>query len=222
MKPVVNIISIIKNIALINFGMGLFNLGINNSTIRDLLNKQISENEVEKVVSQITEVNKEKFNLINTNINEVINTTNSDTHSIIFQLDELSKDFRIVNNDLKFIIKAIEDYINLNSNNFLDSFTDLINKSQSFIQSMSFEQNVAFVHISAIIFIGSALFSLLAIYFGEYLLSRFNIVERFPKLGKFIQLRRKFQTFYIIVDSLIILVMLSILLLLNLYIFINF
>ena len=222
MKPVVNIISIIKNIALINFGMGLFNLGINNPTIRDLLNKQISENEVDKVVSQITEVNTEKFNKINTKINEVINTTNSDTQSIIFQLDELSKDFKIVNNDLKFIIKAIEDYINLNSNNFLDSFTDLINKSQSFIQSMSFEQNVAFVHISAIIFIACALFSLLAIYFGEYLLSRFNIVERFPKLGKFIQLRRKFQTFYIIVDSLIILVMLSILLLLNLYIFINF
>jgi hypothetical protein len=40
-------------------------------------------------------------------------------------------------------------------------------------------------------------FSLISIYFGEYLLMKFNIEKRFPKIAKYINLRRKFQRYYI-------------------------
>lgn len=43
----------------------------------------------------------------------------------------------------------------------------------------------------------SSSLSLISIYFGEYLLNKFNIEERYPRIAKFINLRRKFQRYYI-------------------------
>jgi uncharacterized protein YybS (DUF2232 family) len=49
-----------------------------------------------------------------------------------------------------------------------------------------------------------SLVSLFSIIFGEYLLIKFNIKINYPKIFKYIQIRRKFQRYYIIVESLII------------------
>jgi len=40
--------------------------------------------------------------------------------------------------------------------------------------------------------------SIVSIFFGNYLLTKYNIETKYPKLGKFIALRRKFQSYYLI------------------------
>ena len=44
----------------------------------------------------------------------------------------------------------------------------------------------------------SSTFSLIFILYGDYLLTKYNIESRYPKLAKFIQLRRKFQRYYLV------------------------
>jgi hypothetical protein len=50
----------------------------------------------------------------------------------------------------------------------------------------------------------SALSSIFFVLYGDYLINRFQLEVKFPKLAKIIKLRRKFQRYYLIFDSLII------------------
>ena len=43
----------------------------------------------------------------------------------------------------------------------------------------------------------SSTLSLIFILYGDYLLTKYNIESRYPKLAKFIQLRRKLQNYYL-------------------------
>ena len=49
------------------------------------------------------------------------------------------------------------------------------------------------------VIIASAI-SIIFIFFGEYLIQRFDLENKYPKLAKFIQLRRKFQRYYLILN----------------------
>jgi hypothetical protein len=46
----------------------------------------------------------------------------------------------------------------------------------------------------------SAIISIVYIFYGEYLIKRFNIENRFPRLAKVIKLRRKFQSYYLLIS----------------------
>jgi hypothetical protein len=59
-------------------------------------------------------------------------------------------------------------------------------------------------------------------YFGDYLIEKFNISTKYPRIHKYIQLRRKFQRYYLILDLTIIFIMLIILALLNILLFAKF
>ena len=60
-------------------------------------------------------------------------------------------------------------------------------------------------------FIIFTLFSIISIFYGEKLITYFDLENRFIKLSKFIQIRRKFQQYYLLLNiSLIIIVLLLI------------
>jgi hypothetical protein len=50
----------------------------------------------------------------------------------------------------------------------------------------------------------SSLISIIFIFYGDYLIKNYQIEVKYPKLAKIISLRRKFQKYYLIMDSLII------------------
>jgi hypothetical protein len=56
--------------------------------------------------------------------------------------------------------------------------------------------------LSQVIF--SALVSIIFIFYGEYLIIKFDLERKYPRLAKFIQLRRKFQQYYLLFSILII------------------
>ena len=51
----------------------------------------------------------------------------------------------------------------------------------------------------------SGLISIIFIFYGDYLINKFQLETRFPKLAKIIQLRRKYQQYYLILSILFIL-----------------
>ena len=50
----------------------------------------------------------------------------------------------------------------------------------------------------------SSIFSLIFILYGDYILKKYNIESRYPKIAKIIQLRRQFQRYYMILSILMI------------------
>ena len=49
-----------------------------------------------------------------------------------------------------------------------------------------------------------SIFSLIFILYGDYILKKYNIESRYPKIAKIIQLRRQFQRYYMILSILMI------------------
>lgn len=89
-------------------------------------------------------------------------------------------------------------------------FTDLIDIYKEFLTTLNVHQLGALANL---IFSGIILTSIISITFiftGDYLIKRFHLEQKYPKLAKFIQLRRKFQNFYFFVNILAIFVVLSI------------
>ena len=60
-----------------------------------------------------------------------------------------------------------------------------------------------------------SLISLFTVFYGNVLIDKFNIEIRFPKLGKLIILRRKFQMYYSLLDFFILFSIIIIMFILN-------
>jgi hypothetical protein len=190
-----------------------------NNKYQDLLKDKLTESEIEKIISNekmknlVEEMNKLKSKLSNkTSINE--NVENSNT--ILDELTDINQTFKNSNNQLNSYVEVIEKYVNSkNNNNFTDSFMNLIHDLNNIINSMTLEQNLAFINISASFFILFSMFSILFIFYGDYLIIKLNLETKFPRLAKLIQLRRKFQHFYILLDITISIIFLLLIIYLN-------
>lgn len=98
---------------------------------------------------------------------QVKNIDNTD--SILSQLKDIEQSFKNSNNDLNSIVNSIEKYINSkNSNNFSDSFMNLIQELNGIIQNMPVEQNIAFINILGAFFIILSMFSILSVFYGDF------------------------------------------------------
>jgi hypothetical protein len=78
------------------------------------------------------------------------------------------------------------------------SFGSYINNISEYIESLNIVEKIA---LSLLLFnyvIFSALISIVFIFYGDYLINKFHIEKRFPNLAYFIKLRRKFQSYYLL------------------------
>jgi len=66
-----------------------------------------------------------------------------------------------------------------------------------------------------------SLISIVFIFYGDYIIKRFKLEERYPKWAKFIQLRRTFQSYYLIFSILIITVIIFSELIFSIYVLIH-
>lgn len=109
----------------------------------------------------------------------------------------------MLNNDqlIKVINKILGDS---DKQEFIGS--DVFNNLLQFFQSLTVEQNLAVMNISASIFILLNMCSLLTVFFSEYLIKTYNIETRFPRIGRYIQLRRKFYKYYYTINSIVIII----------------
>lgn len=228
-----NLLNIFKLITLGNFSLNLYKF-INQPDKTELMQRLEIESERNRRLStelqdllndnkdlntpQITDKNiSEMENKINSIVNNSNNLENSS--NINSQLEEIDTKLKDFNNDLTEILIKIKKSLDP-ENNFIN--TDIVKELYSYIDQLNIMQNIALMNISAVVFILFSLVSILSIFFGEFLISKFHIKEKYPKLYKFIEIRRKFQTFYIIIDVLIITIMSIITIIINIYLFLKY
>ena len=100
-------------------------------------------------------------------------------------------------------LKAVEEWESKNDK-FLDNISDNIDNINNFFINLSHEQNIALFNFSGILLIFITLINILFIFYGNKLLDYFNLENRFPRLAIFINLRRKFQQYYLLWDTFIV------------------
>ena len=114
-------------------------------------------------------------------------------HAIKKEIEENSimvKDFKKYVDDLISGKGSLSNYDDGNSLRILDQF-------QEFLSSLTVDQKIAVTHILAAIAMLSSIFTIAMIIYGDYLIIRFKLEEKFPKLARFIQIRRKLQLYSI-------------------------
>ena len=114
-----------------------------------------------------------------------------------------------IDNNIKVLNKSTDnvmDEINklMDKINSRSGSNNLLNKITEFLASYSTEQLGAISHILACITIFGCILNITIAYYGDFLLIYFKLEEKYPRLAKWIRLRRKFQHYYIALNILII------------------
>lgn len=92
--------------------------------------------------------------------------------------------------------------------NWINFFKDLIDIIYGFYGQLSLDQIAAISHLFIAIFILLCLTSVIAVIYGDFLLNYLKLEEKYPRLGRFIAIRRKFQHFYLFVNLFLIIAIL--------------
>ena len=181
--------------------------------IIDLLDNKVTQEETKNRIIAAVNSRSESLELARTEINklEEINSNLSKSElsenireNLVTKLNDhlntLSEN--LSNDNLKEII---DNVLGSNSNNFInnDFFNNFISIFQEqILTKLTLNQIGAIGHISISIFIIFCLLSLITIFFSDYFINNLNLEEKYPKLNKFIKLRKKFQQYYFILNSL--------------------
>jgi hypothetical protein len=153
---------------------------------------------------------------LNTSQVEIIKTDLSH-HSINIESSLSSSNIKI--EELK---KMLEDVFGSGSKNkFIGD--DVIANFQNYLSTLPLEKIGALGHIFFFISIAIlfSLVSIIFIFYGDSLIKYYNLEEKFPKLARFIQLRRKFQQYYFLINISLIIIALLLIIYVNLIVFLN-
>ena len=106
-----------------------------------------------------------------------------------------------------------------NNNQFISSIDQLWKDFNGWVQTLDYIHSVAFVNIMGLWLILLSLLQIIFIFYGTVILDYLKLETRYPKLAKFIQLRRTFQQFYLFLNIGIIAIVSIIMLFFNLTFF---
>jgi hypothetical protein len=166
-------------------------------------------NEITKVDNTNLKTDKIVGNDGTLNSNQQTVLDNIDSKEIVECSSNILEEFHNYNNNLEKLIdlrRKSMDSLQPNDfiNNFDFNFFNTLDSIREYISSLNYEQLVAFINLTGIITIALCIYSIIIIFYSEKLIIYCKLEERWPKLVKFIQLRRKFQNYYFIIDILII------------------
>jgi hypothetical protein len=124
----------------------------------------------------------------------------------------------IINNSSNLVNNYIDNYNNNNS--LWENYKEFINSYHDWMLTLSLTKQSAIIHIVNSIFILLCLSSLITVFYADSLIKYFNIEEKYPRIAKYIQLRRKFQQYYFFLNALLIIVFTIIIFVFNILVFI--
>ncbi len=178
-------------------------------TVKDLVNKSNSISE------QINELHR-----IESNIDPNI-PTNEDLSTIDTLSDSINKGLDKITEQYSYLIDLITKSSGGKGGSASLIEHNPIEAINNFYSSLSFLETYAIVHLSAVVLIFLSLTSIISIFYGEIIITKLQLTTRFPRLTKIIELRRKFQQFYLITNILTILVVLLAITFVNILILTN-
>ena len=113
----------------------------------------------------------------------------------------------------------------LNNLKFIDdvqaTFYRIIADYNEYLATLSIYEICLVINITTSLFIVSCIITILLSIFGNYLIDKFSLIQKYPKLSRFIQLRVKLKNYSIILNSVLILIFIIPLLFINTYILFN-
>jgi len=122
------------------------------------------------------------------------------------------------------IIDKISDVFFGNGTNitcaYVDKISDIYNAYRDFLSTLTTAQVGSLAHILICIVISISLFSLTSVFLGDTLIRYLNLEAKYPKLARFIQIRRKFQIYYFVINVILIIISILAILYLNILTFI--
>ena len=129
---------------------------------------------------------------------------------------EIHNMYESVNTKFDSFINKVNTLLNNSGNKsqYLDSL-------QSIIDGFNYEQNLAMSNILGSMFIIFSLISIISIFYGDKLILFFDLENRFAKIAKFIQMRRKFQQYYLLMNIGLILIVLLLIIYVNIIEFLS-
>jgi hypothetical protein len=117
----------------------------------------------------------------------------------------------------------IADVLSKTKDKFMDNnpIFDIINDFKEYLFSLSVMEICLVINITSCVFILTCIISILSAVFGNYLIDRFSLEQKFPKLSRIIQLRVKLQRYYVIINSVLIILAVFSLIIVNTITLIN-
>ena len=131
-------------------------------------------------------------------------TTDEQVKSAFKLTKEMEQNLTSSEEHLKGLNELLSKISGSDSNNFTESITQLILEFQDIISSFSLIQKLTLINMLTGALILNCLITLIIVFYGESLINYFDLVNKYPRLTKFIKLRSKFQQFYFFVNSIII------------------
>lgn len=211
--------NLIKKLPYLSFPLAIFNTV---NTIKTSSENKIKLQQIQNLVEESNKLNGKIINKLeqlkadqqlNVDLNPITSTTENVRNSIdnlnnniveesINMVTSKAEDINTLNTFYKSLLEIISKEDGNNTNFTLD--INIIDTINNFLNNLTVTQSLAFTHINGSLIILFSLFSIISIFYGEFLIQKFSLEIKFPKLAKFIQLRRKFQQFYLLINTLII------------------
>lgn len=91
----------------------------------------------------------------------------------------------------------------------------LINEFKDYLSNLSITEICLVINISSCLFILTCLVTIILAVYGNFIIKKLDLEEKYPKLAKFINFRIKLQHTYILVNTLLILVVLILMIIIN-------
>jgi len=223
---------IFQGISLTSFGIGVTNFirSKNSQYYTDQINKlhkelRMAEGERDNLAEKLSEQNNEtnmklltkideKITLVNNNLNNFINKYKGDQfdseNNFSDGITKLSNEAQSVTNAAK------EAWDKVNKNNILD-LEWLTKPLNEFYSQLGLAETLAAVNLSGCLVVFVSMISIIIVLYSDTLIEKYKIVERYPRLTNIIEIRRKFQKYYLIWDISVILGVLIIMASLNIW-----
>jgi len=83
------------------------------------------------------------------------------------------------------------------SKHIVEQYNQLLQLYKDFLSTLTLEQYVPLINILGLTIILFSFISIATVIFTDYLIKYFTIESKYPKIAKFVQLRRKFQWFFL-------------------------
>ena len=203
--------------------------------LNTMMENQISQEETKVKVIDALVSRKESLDIVREDVKSIIeikdnliNRIEDDTRDNLIsmlsqKLNNISENIGKSNDKLSEVKDLFFNSCSGSGSNFLyvDDITKFISMYQDYLSTLTLAQTGALVHIFVSLFIFFCLFTIIGIFYGDTLIRYLNLEEKYPKLARFIQLRRKLQQYYFILNMFLIFIALSCIIYVNLLIFFN-
>jgi hypothetical protein len=178
--------------------------------IQSTLEKQISNTQSNVVPLEDFRVVRRNHNALTRHFESTKPSADKKMESVLDYVTEAKyQDWKEFSEDtskrMEKVYKYLQDISDKGSNFWQDkSITDLILEFKEFLSTLTTQQLCIVMNISLSILVFSCLISILLAVYGNYFITKYSLIEKYPKLSSLIKLRMKFQHFYVISNSAII------------------